>query len=206
MSTCKATTRRAGPSSAINRAAPRTLAAARSARGFTLAECLIATAILTISVAAVSTALVASYDQDRYTQTQRSAVDSGNRLMEEISSLPMDATAASSQSIASFDAYTDSVTASADRVRVVADAATQPVAGTSGSNLSAASAGGLAAASGTIDDDADEITVTRRVTVQRLDNLDMPNSASGQLALVSVELTGPDGKPLTLRRLISTNK
>jgi Tfp pilus assembly protein PilV len=148
-----------------------------SSRGFTLAEGLIASVVLAAAVVAISSSLMASYDQSRALEMNTMAVSTTRQLMEQILSRPFDDPDGASSlgpeageinsslydNLDDFDGYSDTVKI--------------------GDN-----------------------TFSRSVSVQYRTSPNSAGVASGPFAVITVQTTAPDGQVVKVAELCSDYK
>ncbi|MFT3785244.1 MAG: prepilin-type N-terminal cleavage/methylation domain-containing protein [Tepidisphaeraceae bacterium] len=147
------------------------------ARGFTLMESMFASVVLALGVVAIATTTTASYSQERFAEERRQGTELAQQLMEQISGMPIDPPIAGAPAIKNYNGFTDTVR-TGDMPTTVSTTSTTP------------------------DPSAAATTFVRRVAVQRFDSLSTANATTGQLALVTIDVTTPLGQTVRLRKLI----
>lgn len=145
-------------------------------RGYTLVEAMIASALLSVSVLAISGAISASYAQDEYAREKREALSSSSQLLEEVTSLPIDAATAGDASIMNYSNYTDE--AAINELTTVVTTSTQVVAATT---FSAVEEGAPTPKK-----------AKRKITVKRRVSPTGAESATGDFAIVGVAVQQGD--------------
>lgn len=75
--------------------------------GFTLVESMIASSLLAASVVGVSGTILASYDNDQQSISQRDATVAAESLMDELTALPFESATATDVSLSDFASYSD---------------------------------------------------------------------------------------------------
>lgn len=177
----------------------------RTNRGaFTLAESLVASVVLAISVVAVSGAIISSQQQTAAQEDGSTALALGRQLMEEIASLPLnpsDATAGWSSvtnrslydSIYDFNGYTDKLSVPIHRT-----------ANTSGiGTFSSATPTVTVITSGTPTLAAQEYL--RSASVSYPTSMFGQAVTSGDFAIITVTVRGGKGNRVTLSRIVARN-
>lgn len=150
-------------------------------RGFTLVESIIASALLSVTVVAVSGAISASYAQDQYAADRAAALKSGTQLLNEVSALPLDAASAANPSIMKYASYTDE--AAIGTLRSVVDGVAQAVV---------------------VEDEPENRREAKRtVTVERKTSLNGASSSTGDFAIVGVNVKNGT-QTVKLKRLVTS--
>jgi Tfp pilus assembly protein PilV len=189
-------------------------------------ETMFASAVLAMSVLAISSVTASSYQQEQHAQDRARASALASQTIEELCSLPFD-TYNGTTGLISYDCYSDKVrmdssTGSKRVTAVDAGSATPTTQVTSANAVSATlndstalisrSTSGVtslkavdtttATAAATVAEAPLELG--RSVMVQRLSSINGATSATGNLALVTVVVKLPDGSTLTQKRLVSS--
>jgi len=172
----------------------------RRKMAFTLPECLIATALVAVSVAALAGTLDAVYKQERYIADDARALASARQLMEEVSALPITASTAGDVTLSSMNNYTDEVT--------LTSTSNSPI---QASLLNPNSAEAIVPAGA-------DTTKQNVVTSVAVRPMKMTRSVSilsssvpvagrtvtgGKLAQISVDVRMPNGQTIKVRRLVA---
>ncbi|HQY88171.1 MAG TPA: hypothetical protein PK402_05905 [Tepidisphaeraceae bacterium] len=162
-------------------------------RGYTLGECMVASVLLAMSTASLSGVMAASYQHDRATTQSIQAVQSGQRLLEEIIAMPLTAGTGSSATILNYHNYVDVVDQSetASTIEQV-DKTSSTSARTVPSSNPKATTMSLAANQ-----------VRRAVSVTRYATVGGTLDTSGNLYQVIVKIERSDGKVIRLSRLVT---
>jgi Tfp pilus assembly protein PilV len=172
--------------------------------GFTLAESLTASVILSISVLGVCTAIVAAQRQVDLQEEDTTAIVLARQIIEEAAALPLtasDATAgwpsvtnsANYDTIRDFDGYTDTVTVPIRRTQTLSDAGTFSTAAPS-----------VTAVTGSIP------TLTKQQYLRQV-SVTLPNTifgtaiSSGDFAVITVTVTSEGGNGTMLSRVVARN-
>lgn len=157
-------------------------------RAFTLAECLIATAILGIAVAGVTAPINATYQQIRMAEEMATAASLCRQLLDEITARPLaepadgttslgkengESTRDTFDNVDDYDHYTDT---------------TDSLLGLDGKAIAWNNRG----------------PYQRQVRVEYRSTPQGPKADSGDFALVTVTVTGPSGTVATAKRLVTT--
>jgi Tfp pilus assembly protein PilV len=175
-----------------------------SRSAFTLAESLIASVVLAISVVAVSGAIIASQQQTAAQEEDSTALSLARQLMEEISSLPLNPTDATAgfptvtdrslfDSIYDFNAYTDKLgvpiyrSANANDVAAFTSATPTVTVITSGTPTLATQ------------------EYLRSVAVSYPTSLFGQAISSGEFAVITVTVRGGKGTKVTISRIVARN-
>jgi Tfp pilus assembly protein PilV len=137
---------------------------------------MIATVLLAVSVMAISGAITASYSQDQYARDRRAALASGAQLLDEVTALPIDSANSGNPSIMQYSTFTDQATVG--NLTSVVSGVSNPV-----STASAKKA-------------------TRKVSVKRMASLSGVDNATGDFAVVGVEVDN-GGEAITVNRLVT---
>lgn len=106
----------------------------RNRRGYTLIEGMLASLLLAASALGIGGAMQASYEHDRYCQQRRDALESGRRLMDEVTALPLDPQQAGQPSISGLSPYSDNGVTSTGGMSTTTTTTTTSGGGTGGSS------------------------------------------------------------------------
>jgi prepilin-type N-terminal cleavage/methylation domain-containing protein len=118
-----------------------------SRRGFTLTESLIASVVLSMSVGAVSSAILASYEQDDHSIQRTAMAELSASTMEELTSLPLESSSTQHACLESLNGFSDTIhvanalstaEASLDAPAAVSSTSGQATPGLTGSTQSVA--------------------------------------------------------------------
>lgn len=164
-------------------------------RGYTLVECMVASAILATGAAAICGSVSASYQNDKFATTQTALLDAADVLLEQAVALPV-----ADGTLADTDGYSETVTDDDDFIDAVDDADDR--------HQDREPADATQTASAELRDDDDESTPTRTVTRAIAINRDsslaglLARNSGGRLVLVEVTAVDTHGNAVTLRRLV----
>lgn len=156
-------------------------------RGYTLVEAMIASTLLSVSVVAISGAINASYAHDQFARDKQLALASGAQLLDELTALPIDSATAGNPSIMTYSTYSDEGAIN-ELTSVVSTTAPQ------------AAAAAVAQADST--DAAAQRVAKRKVSVKRRASSTGSESATGDFALVAVEVKQGE-QAVTIRRMVT---
>jgi MSHA pilin protein MshD len=163
----------------------------RRDRGFTLAEALIASVVLAAGVIGISSSIGASYQQTKATEHMATSVALARELMEEISSKPFDDPNGASSLGPETGETSRSLYDNVDDYNGYSDTTDS----TSASVMTNLSGTALSLGDGEI--------FTRSVTVSYRKTPGGSTTTSGDFALVTVTVTDPQGRTLTVSRLFA---
>jgi hypothetical protein len=179
--------------------------------GYSLVEGMIASVLLAGSVVGVSGTVLSSMAHDQHSREQSAAMRSGSQLMDEVAALPISSTHANRVSLMDFANYADDINAEASLPIVPAVAAVK-------------AHGGAGAPQGDDDeDDEDDLpggntgqnapepapvarnpySANRVVSIERRQSVGGPIDSNGDFAIVSVSVTGANGRTIVIKRLVS---
>jgi prepilin-type N-terminal cleavage/methylation domain-containing protein len=167
--------------------------------GFTLPECLIATSMVAISVAALGGALDVVYSNQRFVQNEAAAMKASQRLLEEAVALPVVPESSSDVALASLNDTVDVISLGAPSLSIATTVVT---------------AAGSSASAGTVSNDAEDdeaapvvntTNATRRITVSTgavtVGGRSINNAG---LKVVEVATTLPDGRVVRIKRVATS--
>lgn len=166
----------------------------RARRGYTLAECMVASVLLAMSTASLSGVMAASYQHDRATAQSIQSVQSGQRLLEEVIAMPVTASSGSTATIMSYNGYVDVIDQNQSTSTI------QQLDSTSSTSARTAPTTSIKTANQAIGPNQ----VKRAVTVKRYATLNGQESSTGDFIVVTVTVTRADGKVNTIKRLLTT--
>ena len=159
--------------------APPTLLTSRSVRrGYTLVEAMLASALLSVSVVAVSGAISASYAQEEFARHRRNALQGGTQLLDEIAALQMESAIPTEKSVVMYNAFEDQAMTGESGSIMSGDAVSPPM------------------------NTPDSMKSTRRVAIKRMTSLHGTESATGDFAIVNVTVDNGN-QAITLKRLVT---
>jgi Tfp pilus assembly protein PilV len=187
-------------------------------------ESMLASAVLAVSVVAVAGTMTSSYQQEQYALDRAKAVALASQTLEELAALPMESSNGSA-GLADYADYQDDVTidaktAEADATQTVnsggstlVSAVSATVSGTTallGSTLTSAAANvspstqpAPVPAEVQVTASAEALRLRRTIRVKRLSTLDGYETSTGNLAVLTVQLTLPDNSTVVLNRVVS---
>jgi hypothetical protein len=194
-------------------------------------EGMLASLLLAASAIGIGGSMQASYAHDRYCQQRRDALESGRRLMDEVTSLPLDPLATGQPSVSQFSSYSDNGVTSTTTMTASSTSGASSAGGASSTSSSSGSSSTLVGAvtslvssvlngsssgssssgsttggsSSTATASTGQITgASRTLSVERRSALGGPVVATGDIAVLTVQVTLPDQSTYQLKRLITS--